>query len=105
MTAVRHNAARGRYELGTPHGLAIAVYHQQGDRLLFTHTEVPSEDEGHGVGSELVRGALDDARRRGFTDVQTRRALMSLLRRGQVSLSGAKRVASRSEGMRPDSHP
>ena len=36
---------------------------------------------------------------RGFTDVQTRRALMSLLRRGQVSLAGAKRVASRPEGM------
>lgn len=30
---------------------------------------------------------------RGFTDAQTRRALMSLLRRGQLSLSGAKRVA------------
>lgn len=30
---------------------------------------------------------------RGFTDSQTRRALMSLLRRGQVSLSGSKRVA------------
>lgn len=30
---------------------------------------------------------------RGFTDAQTRRALMSLLRRGQVVLSGAKRVA------------
>jgi hypothetical protein len=29
---------------------------------------------------------------RGFTDMQTRRALMSLLRRGQVSLAGAKRV-------------
>jgi hypothetical protein len=29
---------------------------------------------------------------RGFTDMQTRRALMSLLRRGHVSLSGAKRV-------------
>ena len=35
---------------------------------------------------------------RGFSDAQTRRALMSLLRRGQVSLSGAKRVASRSRG-------
>jgi hypothetical protein len=31
---------------------------------------------------------------RGFTDVQTRRALMSLLRRGQLALSGAKRVTS-----------
>ena len=35
---------------------------------------------------------------RGFTDSQTRRALMSLLRRGQVSLAGAKRVACRSNG-------
>ena len=66
MTAVRHNAARGRYELDTPHGIAIAVYYQQGDRLLFTHTEVPSADERHGIGSQLVRAALDDARRRGF---------------------------------------
>ncbi len=30
---------------------------------------------------------------RGFSDAQTRRALMSLLRRGQVVLSGGKRVA------------
>jgi len=30
---------------------------------------------------------------RGFTDIQTRRALMSLLRRGHVSLAGGKRVA------------
>jgi uncharacterized protein len=66
MTAVRHNEALGRYELDTPHGLAIAVYRQQGDRLLFIHTEVPSADEGHGIGSQLVRAALDDARHRGF---------------------------------------
>jgi len=32
---------------------------------------------------------------RGFTDSQTRRALMSLLRRGQVELTGAKRVSSK----------
>ena len=37
---------------------------------------------------------------RGFSDVQTRRALMSLLRRGQVALAGAKRVATRSNGLR-----
>ncbi len=30
---------------------------------------------------------------RGFSDIQTRRALMSLLRRGHVSLSGGKRVS------------
>jgi hypothetical protein len=41
---------------------------------------------------------------RGFSDAQTRRALMSLLRRGQVSLSGAKRVARKSQGAQPDNH-
>ena len=34
-------------------------------RIVFTHTEV--QVEGRGVGSTLVRGALDDVRRRGLT--------------------------------------
>lgn len=42
---VRHNAAAQRYEMDTGSGLAIAVYREQGDRLIFTHTEVPPEDE------------------------------------------------------------
>ena len=61
---VRHNAAQNRYELDTPHGLAIAVYRQQGDSAVFVHTEVPRADEG--IGSHLVRAALNDARRRGL---------------------------------------
>lgn len=63
---VRHNAAAQRYELDTDHGVAIAVYREQGDRAIFTHTEVPPEDEGKGIGSQLVRAALDDTHRRGF---------------------------------------
>jgi hypothetical protein len=35
---------------------------------------------------------------RGFTDMQTRRALMSLLRRGQVCLAGGKRVSWKGNG-------
>ena len=35
---------------------------------------------------------------RGFTDAQTKRALMSLLRRGHLALAGAKRVASKPNG-------
>jgi predicted GNAT family acetyltransferase len=42
------------------------VYHQQGDRRIFTHTEVPIEDEGKGHASRLVKEALDDTRRAGF---------------------------------------
>jgi uncharacterized protein len=63
---VRHNAAEHRYELATEHGMALAVYREQGDRRIFTHTEVPPEDEGRGIASRLVREALDDTRRHGF---------------------------------------
>jgi hypothetical protein len=40
---------------------------EQGDGLVlvFTHTEVDPAFEGQGVGGTLVRGALDDVRRRG----------------------------------------
>jgi len=63
---VTHNTALNRYEMKTEHGLALAVYHQQGDRRVFTHTEVPFEDEGKGHASQLVKEALDDTRRAGF---------------------------------------
>ena len=65
MTAVRHNEAQTRYELDTEHGMAVAVYRQQGDALVFVHTEVPPEDEGKGIGAQVVRAALDDSRLRG----------------------------------------
>jgi uncharacterized protein len=64
--AARHNPALSRYELDTDQGLAVAVYRQQGDRRIFTHTEVPRADEGKGFASRLVRQALDDTRRSGF---------------------------------------
>jgi predicted GNAT family acetyltransferase len=89
VTAVRHNTALSRYELDTPHGLAIAVYRQQGDRLLFTHTEVPSADEGHGIGSQLVREALDDARRRGFKIMPACSFVVDFVRRHPEYKDGA----------------
>jgi predicted GNAT family acetyltransferase len=49
---------------------AVAEYILLADRepptIILTHTEVPEEMEGHGVGSTLVRHALDDARERGL---------------------------------------
>jgi predicted GNAT family acetyltransferase len=78
---VRHNEAERRYELDTDHGLAIAVYRQQGDRTIFTHTEVPRQDEGRGIGSRLVRAALDDTRRRGFKIVPACSFVVAFVRR------------------------
>lgn len=81
MAAVRHNGAQGRYELETEHGLAIAVYHRQDNRLVFSHTEVPPADEGRGIGSQLVRAALDDARKRGFKIVPACSFVVDFVRR------------------------
>ena len=58
MSEVRDNGARSRFELVTEAGTAFAAYTRDGDVWTFTHTIVPPEAEGHGVGSTLVRFAL-----------------------------------------------
>ena len=78
---VRHNAAENRYELDAEHGLAVAVYREQGDRAIFTHTEVPPADEGKGIGARLVRVALDDTRKRGFKIVPACSFVVAFVRR------------------------
>jgi uncharacterized protein len=78
---VRHNEAESRYELDTPHGLAIAVYRQQENGRLFTHTEVPPADEGHGIGAQLVRAALDDTKAHGFKIVPACSFVVDFVRR------------------------
>lgn len=78
---VKHNEAEHRYELATDHGLAIAVYRQQDDSAIFTHTEVPPEDEGKGIGARLVRAALDDTRRRGLKIVPACSFVVAFVRR------------------------
>jgi uncharacterized protein len=47
----------------------FAEYTLDGDRIVFTHTEVDPAYEGEGVGSELAQAALDDARARGLAVV------------------------------------
>jgi predicted GNAT family acetyltransferase len=63
---VRNNAARHRYELEVDGHLAICVYTLAPGIITFVHTEVPPELGGKGVGSALVRGALEDVRRQGL---------------------------------------
>ena len=49
--------------------LGLAAYQRRGDQVVFTHSEV-DDDSGHsGLGSTLVRAALDDVRSRGGTVV------------------------------------
>jgi predicted GNAT family acetyltransferase len=79
--SVTHNTALNRYEMKTDHGLAIAVYRQQGDRLIFTHTEVPPADEGKGFASQLMKAALDDTHRRGLKIVPACSFVVAYVRR------------------------
>lgn len=60
------NPEAGRFEIRLAEQLAIADYRIHGDVITFTHTEVPKEFEGQGIGSALVRGALDQVRTRGL---------------------------------------
>jgi uncharacterized protein len=60
----------GRYEARAGDRVqGQAAYERQGDRVVFTHTVVDPDAEGSGVGSTLVREALDDVRARGLRAV------------------------------------
>ena len=64
--SVRDNPDEQRFELSVEGHLAAAYYERAGDVNTFVQTEVPDELAGRGVGSKLVRGALDQARGRGL---------------------------------------
>jgi uncharacterized protein len=49
--------------------LGLAAYQRRGDQVVFTHTEVDSDAGYSGLGSTLVRAALDDVRSKGQTVV------------------------------------
>ena len=64
---IRDNFAQNRFEADLGDGtFAIAEYELFPDRIVFTHTEVPPQHEGHGIGSQLIRFALRSARDRGL---------------------------------------
>jgi hypothetical protein len=63
---VRDNPALNRFELDLDGHMAVAYYQLAPGVITFRHTEVPQALSGHGIGSRLVRGALDAARARGL---------------------------------------
>ena len=64
---VRDNPDLHRFEADLRDGhVAIAEYELFPDRIVFTHTEVPPQFGGKGIGSALIRFALRSARERGL---------------------------------------
>ena len=64
MTDVHDNAAKHRFELEVEGHLAAAYYELAQNVITFVHTKVPPDLGGKGIGSTLVRGALDQVRAR-----------------------------------------
>jgi predicted GNAT family acetyltransferase len=65
-TTVRDDPEAGRYEiLDGERVLGVAAYERRGDTVVFTHTEIDPDAGQSGLGSALVRAALDDVRTRG----------------------------------------
>ncbi len=63
---VRRDDGAGRYVAIHEGSVAgFAAYRREPGVVVLTHTEVDDRFEGHGVGSALVRGALDDVRAQG----------------------------------------
>lgn len=61
---VQDNPEAQRFEASVGNDMAIAEYRLVGNAIMFTHTEVPESLEGRGIGSQLVREALESARAR-----------------------------------------
>lgn len=63
---VRDNTELHRFELDADGHVAFSNYSRATGVLTIMHTEVPKALEGRGIGSTLIRGVLDAARREGL---------------------------------------
>jgi len=66
MSEARNNPTLNRFELDVDGGMAFADYHAAPGHITIMYAEVPAELRGRGIGSALVRGALELARAHGL---------------------------------------
>jgi predicted GNAT family acetyltransferase len=59
---VRDNPDKHRFEIDLGDSFAFAEYTRPRGKIIFTHTEVPRQHEGKGIGTALIRHALAQAR-------------------------------------------
>ena len=63
---VTHDEARRRFELVEDGETGFLTYSLQDGVIVFTHTIVPAQLEGRGIGSRIVKAGLGFARDRGL---------------------------------------
>jgi predicted GNAT family acetyltransferase len=66
-STVRDNVEKHRFEIDLGDGTsAIAEYTLPGGKIMFTHTEVPPAHQRKGLGTLLIKTALESVRKRGL---------------------------------------
>jgi predicted GNAT family acetyltransferase len=60
---VTHNESKKRFEVALGGRTAFAEYRVEGDRMIFTHTEVPPPFRGRGIAKRIVLAGFDAAAR------------------------------------------
>jgi len=63
---IRHLAAAHRFETTVDGVVCELDYHLEGGVMTITHTGVPEQVGGRGIAGELVRTAVETARREGW---------------------------------------
>ncbi len=64
---LRDNREKSRYEFDIDGQVALIDYVKTPDGIIqLTHTEVPPQLEGRGIGTELVKQTLEDIERQGL---------------------------------------
>lgn len=63
---VIHNSNAQRFEIHINEYKPVLDYRLHNKTITFTHTGVPKELEGNGIGSLIVRAGLDYAREEGY---------------------------------------
>ena len=66
---VVHLQERSRFEIDLDGQIAELDYFLRGNVMSITHTGVPKALEGRGIGSQIVRSALDHAREQNYVVV------------------------------------
>ncbi len=61
-----NNTDENRFEAKIGEKLAIIEYMRTGNNIIYTHTEVPEEFEGHGIAGKMAHHVMEYAKNEGL---------------------------------------
>jgi predicted GNAT family acetyltransferase len=83
---ITNNQLAGRFEIAYDKSMAVLEYLVKGNLLTLVHTEVPEELGGKGFGGQLVKSALEHAKKNNLrVDAQCEFAKSYIMRHKEYS--------------------